>query len=75
MMSSKVRASAYFPASMSSSTCSPHGFIRIHHIVLPSEAAVARSVGVLTKKRGDLADGEGVRRRKVQLVKVGDDVD
>jgi hypothetical protein len=35
------------------------------HIVLPSEAAVVRSVGVLTKKTGDLADGDGVRRRKV----------
>jgi hypothetical protein len=33
--------------------------------VLPSEAAVVRSVGVLTKKTGDLADGDGVRRRKV----------
>ncbi len=50
---------------MSSSTCSPHDFMRKHHIELPSEAAVARSVGVLTKKRGDLADGDGVKRRKV----------
>jgi hypothetical protein len=73
-VSRRARASAYFPASMSSSTCSPHGFMRIHHNELPSEAAVARSVGVLTKKRGDLADGDGVKRRKVLLVRAGGDV-
>lgn len=64
-MLSKARASAYFPACISSSTCSPHDFMRKHHIELPSDVAVALSVGVLTKKRGDLADGDGVKRRKV----------
>lgn len=65
ILSRKARASAYFPASMSSSTCSPHDFMRKHHIELPSEAAVARSVGVLTRKRGDLSGGDGVKRRNV----------
>lgn len=34
---------------------------------LPEAAAVARSVGVVTRKSGDLAEGEGVRRRTLWL--------
>jgi hypothetical protein len=41
--------------------------MRKHHIELPSAVAVARSEGVLTKKRGDLAEGDGVKRRRMWL--------
>jgi hypothetical protein len=41
------------------------------HIELPSAAAVDLSVGVVTRNKGDLAEGEGVISRTVEL-DVGD---
>lgn len=60
--SRRARASEYAPACTSSSICSFHGLMRNCHIELPCAFAVARSVGVVTRKRNDFA-GRAVRRR------------
>src|ERR1700729_2609038 len=71
IVSRRPRASEYDPSRTSSSTCSLHDFIRNCHMVLPSAAACARSVGVVMRKRGDLAEGDGVKRRIVELADGG----
>jgi hypothetical protein len=65
MLSKSVKASKYELAASSSSICSPHGFIWNDHSVLPEAVAIARSIGVLTRNSGDLADGDAVSNRAV----------
>jgi hypothetical protein len=43
------------------------------HMQLPSAVAADRSVGVVTRKRGDLADRDTVMRRIVLLGGVNED--
>lgn len=66
-VSSNAFASAYLPSITSSSSCSAQGFILNCHIVLPSVAAVVRSVGVVTRYKGAFSTEEGVRKRMVAL--------
>jgi hypothetical protein len=63
--SKRSRASPYFPAVTSSSTCSAQGLMISLQIDVPSIAAALRSFGVVTKNSGDLEPGGGVRRRAV----------
>ena len=71
IISRRARASEYDPSRTSSSTCSLHGFIRNCQIRLPSAAACVRSVGVVKRKRGDLAEIDEVKRRMVELADGG----
>ena len=73
IISRRRRASEYSPFCTSSSICAAHDFIRNCQIELPSVAAAVRSVGVVTRKRGDLSMGDGVRRRITALAGVADD--
>lgn len=64
--SNNVKASPYSPSSVNLSTCSTHGKRGNFQTVLPSLAAIVRSVGVDTANRhGVLEEEEGVRRRSV----------
>lgn len=63
----RARASVYDSSRTSSSICSLHAFMWNCHMVLPLAAACARSVGVVMRNRGDLAEGDGVKSLMVEL--------
>jgi len=66
--SNSASASEYASVSTNSSICSPQGFIWKVHIELPSLIAAVRSVGVVTRYRGDFAPGDEVNKRGDTLV-------
>lgn len=66
MVCNKDKASKYLSLSTNSSICSPQGFVRITHNVLPSLAAAFLSVGVEIANTGALAEGDGVSNRKAR---------
>lgn len=73
IVSRRAKASEYCPAPTNSSIWASHDFILNCQIVLPSVAAAALSVGVVTRKSGDLAEADGVSNRTVAFVVGGEE--